>query len=99
MSIKTVGDELIKANQIIKKCQGEIRNYHAKVLVDEIYQCREKGRVWQIYYSVGKGTMNEFIFTPYVCWQPHKFKLTHEREQSRSECKLESSWILVMQRL
>ena len=31
-SIKTVSSELIKANEIIQKLQGEIRTYHTKVV-------------------------------------------------------------------
>ncbi|XP_074642079.1 spindle assembly abnormal protein 6 homolog [Tubulanus polymorphus] len=30
-SIKTMSEELVKGNEIIKRLQGEIRNYHAKV--------------------------------------------------------------------
>jgi spindle assembly abnormal protein 6 len=30
-SIKSMSEELVKGNEIIKKLQGEIRNYHAKV--------------------------------------------------------------------
>ena len=31
MSVKTLTEELVKGNEIIKKLQGEIRNYHTKV--------------------------------------------------------------------
>lgn len=29
--VKAMSDELMKGNEIIKKLQGEIKNYHAKV--------------------------------------------------------------------
>lgn len=30
--VKAMSEELMKGNEIIKKLQGEIKNYHAKVI-------------------------------------------------------------------
>lgn len=35
--MKAMSEELMKGNEIIKKLQGEIKNYHGKVSVGEKY--------------------------------------------------------------
>ena len=35
-SIKTMSDELVKGNEIIKKLQGDIKSYHTKVTAGSV---------------------------------------------------------------
>lgn len=38
--VKAMSEELMKGNEIIKKLQGEIKNYHAKVImINEMFLC------------------------------------------------------------